>query len=127
MDTIKLTRKDFDASLRYIRNGGILDAEGSVEIEANLGYVSFQKITSKGHIVAHAGTGIEAGEGIEAGSGIEAGWGIEEMEVRCGKKEGGEVVHGKLIETGLPKDVASLSGKKVTVTVGDKTYTATID
>jgi len=61
MDTIKLTRKDFDASLRYMHNGGILDAEGSVEIEANLGYVSFQRLTANEHIVAHAGTGIKAG------------------------------------------------------------------
>ena len=94
-----------------------------------------------------AGWGIEAGWGIKAGWGIEAGEGIKcqktlsfklrlfaglciwrlptskEMEVRCAKKEGGEVIHGNLIETGIK----SLSGKKVTVTVGEETYTATID
>lgn len=147
MNTLKLTRKDFDASLRYIANEGILDHDGHVEIQASLGYVSFIRLTAKGYIVAQAGTGIEAGAGIEAGWYVRcklvlafnlrlfAGlclWRLpnaEEMEVRCGKKEGGTVVHGNLIETGLPEEpkVASFSGKKVSVTVDGQTYTATID
>ena len=68
METLKLSRKDFDASLRYIHN--TLNYEGHVKIEANLGVVFFQSLSVKGYILAEAGSGIKAGEGIEAGSGI---------------------------------------------------------
>ncbi len=109
-----------------------------MEIEANLGWVSFKGIYVKGRVLALAGTGIKAGWGIKAGTGIEAGWGIEAGEgikagegiecklalsfgynlfagtatwtktptktVKCGKLVSGTIVHGDLIETGLPEE-----------------------
>ena len=139
MTTLKLTRKDFDASMRYAANDGILDHDGNIEIEASLGYVTFRRLRAKGWILAEAGTGIEAGWGVRCKLTLSfrlrlfAGlciWRLptaEEMEVRCGKLEGGTIVHGTLIETGLPDAPKPLSGKKVTVTVDGSTYTATID
>lgn len=43
MTTLKLTTKDFDASMRYIANDGVLDHDGDIEIEASLGCVTFQR------------------------------------------------------------------------------------
>ena len=96
--------------------------------------------------MARAGTGIKAGysvkagAGIEAGDGIEAGFGItckkslniglrifaglylwrkptkEELEIKCGKLESGEVCYGDLIETGIEED-----DDKVEITCEGKT------
>jgi hypothetical protein len=76
-----------------------------------------------------AGWGISAGEGISAGTGISAGEGIsakltlkvgyrvfagiagwiknptqEQLQIKCGKFEGGEICYGNLVETGLPEE-----------------------
>ena len=51
--------------------------EGSIEIAANLGTVSFLSLIATGFINALSGSGIEAGLGIKAGWGIEAGLGIK--------------------------------------------------
>ena len=81
MQTIKLTSKDFKKGDRYyseyVGKEIAINADVSVEIEGNLGWVKFDRLYVKGSIVAAAGTGIEAGGGIKAGEGIEAGWGIK--------------------------------------------------
>ena len=95
MKTLKLTSKDFKKKegnywSDYIGKEKVDgEADISIEIEANLGWVRFDRLWVKGSIIALAGSGIEAGsvikagwgikagEGIKAGSGIEAGWGIE--------------------------------------------------
>ena len=88
MKKILITKSDLDKDNRYTGKEILSDwgnpFDGSIEIEENLGYVSFEKsIVVKGSITAKAGSGIKAGEGIkagwgiEAGSGIEAGWGIK--------------------------------------------------
>ena len=92
MKTIKLTSKDFKNG-KYVGKENFSVYEGvdcNVEIEANLGWVSFVALKVKGYIQALAGTGIEAsegikaGEGIEAGLGIKAGWGIKAGEgIEC--------------------------------------------
>jgi hypothetical protein len=76
-----------------------------------------------------AGTGISAGWGISAGEGISAGMGIsakltlkagyrifagisrwvknpttDQLQIKCGKFEGGEICYGNLVETGLSED-----------------------
>ena len=70
-----------------------------------------------------AGTGISAGWGISAGEGISAkltlkvGYRVfagisrwvknpttEQLQIKCGKFEGGEICYGNLVETGLPED-----------------------
>ena len=81
MNTLKLTAKDFaetDAYYKkYIGETDVSNYEGNIEIESNLWYVFFDKLSAKGYILAMAGSGIEAGDGIEAGSVIKAGWGID--------------------------------------------------
>ena len=82
-----------------------------------------------------AGTGISAGWGISAGLGISAGTGIsakltlkagyrvfagvgvwiknptpEQLQIKCGKFEGGEICYGNLVETGLPEESAKDDG-----------------
>ena len=137
MKTIKLTAKDFDSNNQYkgdIDFSNYYDNDFNVEIEANLGWVSFLALRVKGYIQALTGTGIKAGEGIEAGWGIEAGEGIEaglsikckaklsfkyrlfagtatfrdmgceEKEIECGKLEGGTVCYGTVKELGLPEE-----------------------
>ena len=123
---MKLTKKDFKNG-EYI---GEIDFtkryEGSIEIEGSLGWVRFKRLWVSGQIVAERGTGISAGEGISAGTGISAGEGIsakltlkvgyrvfagisrwvknptqEQLQIKCGKFEGGEICYGNLVETGL--------------------------
>ncbi len=77
MNTLKLTKKDFDAQGKYIGKTDVSDYQGNIEIDENLGWVSFVKLVAIGYIYAEAGSGIKAGEGIKAGWGIEAGWGIK--------------------------------------------------
>ena len=89
MQTLKLTKQDFDAQNKYIGKTDVSDYQGHIEIEGGLGWVFFVEINITGFLWAKAGSGIKAGEGIkagwgikagegiEAGSGIEAGWGIE--------------------------------------------------
>ena len=126
---MKLTKKDFKNG-EYI---GEIDFttkyEGSIEIEGGLGWVEFKRLWASGRIVAERGTGISAGEGISAGWGISAGEGIsakltlkagyrifagisqwvknpttDQLQIKCGKFEGGEICYGNLVETGLPED-----------------------
>jgi hypothetical protein len=121
---MKLTKKDFNNG-EYI---GEIDFttkyEGSIEIEGGLGWVKFKRLRVSGRIVADrgtsisagegvwAGTSISAGEGIWAGEGISAGTGIwagggisaDQLQIKCGKFEGGEICYGNLVETGLPED-----------------------
>ena len=162
MKTLKLTSKDFKKKegnywSDYIGKEKVDgEADISIEIEANLGWVRFDRLWVKGSIIALAGSGIEAGSGIKAGWGIEAGEGItcklslnvayrifaglaiwlsksEITEARktitCGKLEHGDVEYGILKETGLPDEKKSetLRGKKVKVELDGQTYTATID
>ena len=83
METIKLTKKDFDSNNEFIGKEEVLKHSGNLEIDNNLGYVHFRFLNISGYIFAQAGSGIKAGEGIKAGDGIEvgsgikAGWGIE--------------------------------------------------
>ena len=89
MQTLRLTKQDFDAQGKYIGKTDVSDYQGHIEIDAGLGRVSFKGIRVSGYLWAKAGTGIkadteikagteiEAGEGIEAGKGIEAGEGIK--------------------------------------------------
>ena len=120
---MKLTKKDFNNG-EYI---GEIDFttkyEGSIEIEGGLGWVKFKRLWVSGRIVADRGTGISAGEGISAGMGIsakltlKAGYRIfagisrwvknpttDQLQIKCGKFEGGEICYGNLVETGLPED-----------------------
>ena len=76
MEILKLGRKDFDSQGKYIGKTDVSNYQGHIEIEENLGWVSFNSISATGYIFAKAGSGIKAGEGIKAGSGIEAGEGI---------------------------------------------------
>ena len=83
METIKLTKKDFNFNNEFIGKEETLSYNGNIEIEENLGCVKFKYLKIRGSILAEAGSGIEAGHGIkagwgiEAGHGIKAGWGIE--------------------------------------------------
>lgn len=72
MKILKLTAKNFKKSDSYYSNyvGEEIPIgfDGSIEIEANLGWVRFKdSVSVKGSIIALAGSGIEAGEGIKAG------------------------------------------------------------
>ena len=126
---MKLTKKDFKNG-EYI---GEIDFttkyEGSIEIEGGLGWVKFKRLQVSGSIVADRGTGISAGTSISAGMGISAGTSIsakltlkvgyrifagisqwvknpttDQLQIKCGKFEGGEICYGNLVETGLPED-----------------------
>ncbi len=80
MKTIKITKADLNENNEYKKGSiGTWDnyEDTHVEIEANLGWVSFKGVYVKGQVLALAGTGIKAGWGIKAGEGIEAGWGIK--------------------------------------------------
>ena len=76
MDTKVITKADLNDKNEYIEDSLIFD--GHIQIEANLGYVSFRlALKATGSIIAFSGSGIKAGSGIEAGWGIKAGEGIE--------------------------------------------------
>lgn len=151
MKTIKLTKKDFNDNNEFIGDKSILDHNGHLEIDESLGYVKFDHLNIRGYIYAKAGSGIKAGEGIKAGWGIEAGLGIkaglsvscktilniglrifaglclwktpsdEEMEIRCGKLEHGEVCYGNLIEEGIKEEKKDNCDGKV-VEIDGKEY-----
>ena len=97
METLVLTKKDFDDSNNYIGSHDLASLNMNLEIEANLGWVKFIRINVLGFIFAKAGSGIEAGLGIKAGSGIKAGWGIE---AGLGIKAGSGIEAGWGIEAG---------------------------
>jgi len=109
METIKLTKKDFDSNNEFIGKEEVLKHSGNLEIDNNLGYVHFRFLNISGYIFAQAGSGIKAGEGIKAGDGIEvgsgikAGWGIEAgggIEAGSGIKAGSGIEAGEGIEVG---------------------------
>ena len=132
METIKLTKKDFNGKNEFIGDESILDFNGNLEIEENLGIVFFKYLNIKGYIYAKAGSGITAGWGITAGLEITAGWGIncklklsaklrifaglciwreptkEEQQIICGKLESGKICFGELIEIGLPEETMTI-------------------
>jgi len=106
------------------RGTGISAGEG---ISAGWGISAGESISAGMGI--SAGTGISAGWGISAGEGISAGMGIsakltlkagyrifagisrwvknpttDQLQIKCGKFEGGEICYGNLVETGLPED-----------------------
>ena len=117
MNTLKLTRSDFDANGKYVGAVDINGYDGNVEIEERLGWCVFVAIKVTGYLRAKAGSGIEAGWGIKAGSGIEAGSGIdfkfqlfagvvtwrkrtaEDGVIRCTSINGGDIVLGEVIIT----------------------------
>ncbi len=80
MLTLRLTKADFKKSdwywSDYIGKHDLSKCEGNIEIDANLGCVSFPALRAKGSISALTGTGIKADEGIEAGGGIKSDWEI---------------------------------------------------
>ena len=80
MLTLKLTKADFKKSdwhwSDYVGKHDLFNCDSNIEIEANLGCVSFRALKSKGQITALAGTGIQVVEGIETGGGIKSDWGI---------------------------------------------------
>ena len=127
---MKITAKDLKSE-RY-QGSFSKQYEGDVEIEGNLGFVSFDNIWCTGSITAGLGTYIYAGTYIDAGTeiravdfGITAGYSIickttlsaklriiagaspyqdgNNNTITCGKLESGTVV-GNLVETGLPDD-----------------------
>jgi len=67
MNTLKLTRSDFDANGKYVGAVDINGYDGNVEIEERLGWCVFVAIKVTGYLRAKAGSGIKAGEGIKAG------------------------------------------------------------
>ena len=81
MKILKITKADLDKDNFYKKEEiGTYDSceDVSVEIDENLGWVSFKKgVYVNGEINCKAGSGIKAGWGIEAGEGIKAGWGIK--------------------------------------------------
>ena len=114
---MKLTKKDFKNG-EYI---GEIDFttkyEGSIEIEGGLGWVKFKRLQVSGSIVADRGTGISAGTSISAKLTLKVGYRIfagisqwvknpttDQLQIKCGKFEGGEICYGNLVETGLPED-----------------------
>ena len=72
-----LDKTQTDESGRYIGSVDLSNWQGHIEIEPNLGTVTFDSLKASGHIWANYGSGIKAGEGIEAGGGIKAGEGIK--------------------------------------------------
>ena len=117
MKTIKITKADLNEKNEYKKGGiGTWDnyEDTHVEIEANLGLVSFKGIYVKGRVLAQAGTGIEAGEGIKCKLSLSFGYNLfagtatwtktPTKTVECGKLISGTIVHGDLIETGLPEE-----------------------
>ena len=80
MLTLKLTRADFKKSdwhwSDYVGKHDLFNCDSNIEIDANLGCVSFRALKTKGQITALAGTGIQVIEGIETGGGIKSDWGI---------------------------------------------------
>lgn len=113
MNTLKLTKKDFDKNNRYKKES--LEYDGHVEIEASLGYVSFSSIAIKGYLSVLAGTGIEAGEGIEPGWGrIAVGFNIEEEQEIQGEIRKGKIILGKSEQDKKEDpDTVTLKGKIV--------------
>ena len=77
MKTYTVTSKDLDKNNNYIGKLGVANLDGNLEIEENLGIVTFRSLNVLGYIFAKAGCGIKADYEIKAGSGIEAGCGIE--------------------------------------------------
>jgi len=75
METLTLTKQDFDSDNNYIGNTDLSDFQGHLEIVKDLGLLKFKYLKISGVIHAEAGSGIKAGWGIEAGEGIEAGHG----------------------------------------------------
>ena len=136
---------------------GRLKVDGYLFIKADLYIEAGGYIKAGGYIEAgwyiKAGGSIKAGEYIEAGGfyGIVAGLSItckttlsfglkafagicswketteEERTITCGKLEKGTIEYGILKETGLPTQEISLKGKRVSVELDGKKYTAIIE
>ena len=143
MRTLKLTAKDFktvDGCKEYTGKEDLTNFEGNLEFEADLGWMKFGNIKVSGYILIEAGSWIEAGSSIEAvNGGITCGQqltckGLLKFKLRlfagvspyscqenanntvtCGKLEG-NVVYGKVVETGLPDE------PKETITIGGIEY-----
>ena len=111
MKTHIVTKDQLDAENRYIGTTSLVDFEGHIEIEIDLGCVIFTTLKAAGRIFAKAGSGIEAGDGIEAVKTISvrlrifAGlvtWRLpelDELKVTCSKLVSGTVAFGELVET----------------------------
>ena len=67
METLKLTRADFDENLLYCGPTDVSDYSGHLEIAEGLGWVRFSAgLNVLGEIVVGLRSGIEAGGGIKA-------------------------------------------------------------
>ena len=101
MKTLKLTAKHFRKSgsywSDYVGSEDVSDFNGSIEIEENLGYVKFEKLSATGNIYAKAGSGILVSQDIQAGWGLQAG---EEIEAVGGIEAGGSIKAGGDIQAG---------------------------
>ena len=146
MKTLSLEKSDFKKKdgnywSDYIGKEIEVGADVSIEIDASLGWVRFDRLNVKGYILAKAGTGIKAGEGIICKLSLKFAYRLfagtatwrdmenESKDIVCGKLEGGTVCYGTVKELGLPnkKNETSLKGKKVSVEIDGTKYSATLD
>jgi len=102
METLELTKKDFNGANEYIGKDDLSNYSGHLKIASGLGWVKFKALSVSGWIIAEAGTGIEAGDGIEAGLCMWRAPKEDELKITCGKLEAGEVCFGNLVEVGMP-------------------------
>jgi hypothetical protein len=127
MLTLRLTNADFRKSewhwSDYVGKHDLSNCESNIEIDPDLGCVSFPVLKAKGSITALAGTGIKVAEGIEAGAGIKSDWAIQAGgDIRANKgivagtdiKAGGGLVAGWSILAGegieAGKDIEARTG-----------------
>ena len=131
MKTLKLTAEHFEKrpgeyGLFYIGTESVTDFNGSIEIDANIGWCRFaSRLAARGSIIAKAGSGIEAGDGIEAGWGIEAGDGIKAgwgIEAGKGIKAGRFILCIKALKAGYCI-FAGVNTRKRVMEDADKTVT----
>jgi hypothetical protein len=107
MQTLRLTRADFKKSdwywSDYVGKYDVSEFDGNIEIDANLGCVSFAALSASGSITALSCTGMKVDRGIDAGANIKSDWGIYAgagIRTAKGLESGGDIKVGEDIEAG---------------------------
>lgn len=127
METLKLSKNDFNRDNVYVGKTDGPDWPGHIYIDPHLGVVQFPKsLCAKGEIVACNGTGVIVGCGISAGKEVKIGekyyvlvgtnsWDNKEYEIRCSEFTGGRVKLGKLVITESQIKPETCDGKVIEI------------